>query len=159
MSLLQRTQVYQKADHKHPAFRPSGVVNSELSEVTEIDEDVRILNVPDDELERAAGTLWLNGNAADAQVITKYVDSEKWCGDQRSKYAVVKVGVTAFILAVISVTLALVLVSEIGIGPWAVTTNERVPASTPAGIDPLQMMVNAKDLPSTKYVDYTFVFN
>src|SRR5215470_701571 len=33
MSLLQRTEVYQKADHKHPAFRPSGVVTSELSEV------------------------------------------------------------------------------------------------------------------------------
>jgi hypothetical protein len=47
----------------------------------------------------------------------------------------------------------------IGIGAWAVTTNERVAASTPAGIDPLQMMVNAKDLPSTRYVDYTFVFN
>ena len=47
----------------------------------------------------------------------------------------------------------------IGIGAWAVTTSERVPASTPAGIDSLQMMVNAKDLPSTQYVDYTFVFN
>ena len=47
----------------------------------------------------------------------------------------------------------------IGIGAWAITTNERVAASTPAGIYPLQMMVNAKDLPSTQYVDYTFVFN
>ena len=47
----------------------------------------------------------------------------------------------------------------IGIGTWGVTTNQRVAASTPAGIDPLQMMVNAKDLPSTQYVDYTFVFN
>ena len=33
MSLLQRTEVYQKADHKHPAFRPSGVMNSDVSEV------------------------------------------------------------------------------------------------------------------------------
>jgi hypothetical protein len=47
----------------------------------------------------------------------------------------------------------------IGIGAWAVKTNERVAASTPAGIDPLQMMVNSKDLPSTQYDDYTFVFN
>ena len=46
----------------------------------------------------------------------------------------------------------------IGIGTWAVTINQRVAASTPAGIDPLQMMANAKDLPSTHYVDYTFVF-
>ena len=47
----------------------------------------------------------------------------------------------------------------IGIGIWAVTTNRRVAASTPAGIDPLQMMANAKGLAPTPYVDYTFVFN
>jgi hypothetical protein len=47
----------------------------------------------------------------------------------------------------------------IGIGTWAVTTNQHVAASTPAGIDPLQMMANAKGLAPTKYVDYTFVFN
>jgi hypothetical protein len=41
------------------------------------------------------------------------VDSEKWCGDQRTKYAVLKVEATSFALAVISVTLALVLVSVI----------------------------------------------
>jgi hypothetical protein len=46
----------------------------------------------------------------------------------------------------------------IGIGTWAVASNQRVAASTPAGIDPLKMMANAKDLPSTQYVDYTFVF-
>ena len=48
MSLLQRTDVYQKADHRHPAFRPSGVMNSDVSEMTEIDEDVHIQNGPDD---------------------------------------------------------------------------------------------------------------
>ena len=33
----------------------------------------------------------------------------------------------------------------IGIGIWAVTTNRHVAAaSTPAGIDPLQMIANAK---------------
>jgi hypothetical protein len=46
----------------------------------------------------------------------------------------------------------------IGIGAWAVTTHEHVAASTPAGIDPLQMMANAKGLAPTPYVDYTFVF-
>ena len=47
----------------------------------------------------------------------------------------------------------------IGIGIWAVTTNRHVAAaSTPAGIDPLQMMANAKGLAPTQYVDYTFVF-
>jgi hypothetical protein len=47
----------------------------------------------------------------------------------------------------------------IGIGAWTVTTNQRVAASTPAGIDPLQMMANAKGLAATEYVDYTFIFN
>ena len=109
MSLLQRTGVYQKTDHWHPAFTLSGV--SDVSEVTETGEDVRILNVPDDVQEHAADTLWLDGAAADGQVITKYVDSEKWCGDQRTKYAVLKVEVTSFVLAVTCVALALVLVS------------------------------------------------
>jgi hypothetical protein len=40
------TMVYQKADLWHPAFIPSGVMNSDVSEVTETDEDVLILNVP-----------------------------------------------------------------------------------------------------------------
>jgi hypothetical protein len=31
MSVLQITEVYQKADHKHPAFRP--VMNGDVSEV------------------------------------------------------------------------------------------------------------------------------
>jgi hypothetical protein len=48
---------------------------------------------------------------------------------------------------------------SIGIGAWTVTTNQRVAASTPAGIDPLQMMANAKGLAATQYVDYTFIFN
>ena len=60
MSLLQRTDD-QKADHWHPAFTPSGVMTSDVSEVTETDEDVRILNVPDDVQEHAADTLWLDG--------------------------------------------------------------------------------------------------
>jgi hypothetical protein len=109
MSLLQRTDLYQKADHRHPAFRPSGVMNSDVSELAE--SDVLILNardaprlVPDDVLERTAA-------AADGQVITEYVDSEKWCGDQRTKYAVLKVEATSFVLSVICGALALVLVT------------------------------------------------
>jgi hypothetical protein len=106
------TMVYQKADLWHPAFIPSGVMNSDVSEVTETDEDVLILNVPDEVLERPAA-------AADGQVITEYVDSEKWCGDQRTKYAVVKVEATSFVLAVICVALALVLVSVMFPDEWA----------------------------------------
>lgn len=34
MSLFQRTEVYQKTDYKHPAFRPSGVMNGHVSEAT-----------------------------------------------------------------------------------------------------------------------------
>jgi hypothetical protein len=79
--------------------------------VAETDEDVLILKapdaprlVPDDVLERPAA-------AVNEQVITQYVDSEKWCGDERTKYAVLKVEATSFVLAVICAALALVLVS------------------------------------------------
>jgi hypothetical protein len=102
MSLLQRTGIYQKTDHWPPT--------SDVSEVTETDEAVLTFNVPDDVPERAADTLSLGGAAAGEQIITKYVDSEKWCGDQRTKYAVLKVEATSFVLA-ICVALALVLVS------------------------------------------------
>jgi hypothetical protein len=108
MSLLQRTGVYQKTYRWHPAFTPSGVMTGDVSEVTETDEDVLTLNVRDDVLERAADTLALDGAAADEQVITKYVESEKWCGDERTKYAVLKVEATSFVLAVLCMTLALV---------------------------------------------------
>jgi len=50
----------------------------------------------------------LDGVAADRQVITKYMDSEKWCGDERTKYAVLKIEGTSFVLAVLCMTLALV---------------------------------------------------
>ena len=109
MSLLQRTGVYQKTDHWHPAFRLSGDMTIDVNE-GETDEDVPILNVPDDVQQYAADTLWLDGAAAE-RVITKDVNSEKWCGDERTKYAVLRVEVTSFVLAVICVTLALVLAS------------------------------------------------
>ena len=46
-----------------------------------------------------------------------------------------------------------------GFGVWAAS-----PANTPAspslgqGIEPFQMMVNAKGMPTVEFVDYTFVF-
>ena len=39
----------------------------------------------------------------------------------------------------------------INLGAWAVTTNSRVAASTPVGIDPLQMMTGATNLPPSNY--------
>jgi hypothetical protein len=81
MSLLQRTEINQKADHKHPASRPSG--------------------------RRPVQLLRFGTGPKPAE----YVDSEKWCGDERTKYAVVKVEAISFVLAVICVTLALALVS------------------------------------------------
>ena len=47
----------------------------------------------------------------------------------------------------------------IAVGAWAITTTPPVVASTPVGIDPLQMMSNARDLPTAHYVDYTLIFN
>jgi hypothetical protein len=47
----------------------------------------------------------------------------------------------------------------IGFGVWAAT-----PANAPAfpsigqGIEPFQMMVNAKELPTVEFADYTLVF-
>ena len=41
---------------------------------------------------------------------------------------------------------------------WAASsTNARAP-STVQGIEPLQIMVTAKDLPTVEFADYTFVF-
>jgi hypothetical protein len=47
----------------------------------------------------------------------------------------------------------------IGLGAWVVTTNSRVAASTPIGIDPLKMMTSATNLPPSHYVDYNLIFN
>jgi hypothetical protein len=46
----------------------------------------------------------------------------------------------------------------IGFGVWtASTTNARAPSLSEA-IDPHHMMMNARALPATEFVDYTFVF-
>ena len=48
-----------------------------------------------------------------------------------------------------------------GFGVWAAvpTNNAPVTLSTGQGIKPYELMVNAKDLATTEFVDYTFVFN
>jgi len=47
-----------------------------------------------------------------------------------------------------------------GFAVWAsAPTNAPVTPSIGQGIEPLQLMVTAKDLPTVEFVDYTFVFN
>ena len=47
----------------------------------------------------------------------------------------------------------------IGFGVWAASpANAPAPPSTVQGIESLQIMVNAKELPTVEFVDYTFVF-
>jgi hypothetical protein len=46
-----------------------------------------------------------------------------------------------------------------GVGVWAASpTNARVTTSSGQGIEPFQLMMNAKELPATEFADYTFVF-
>ena len=45
-----------------------------------------------------------------------------------------------------------------GLRMWAASpTNASVP-SAGTGLEPFQLMMNAKDLPRVEFVDYTFVF-
>jgi hypothetical protein len=48
-----------------------------------------------------------------------------------------------------------------GFGVWAAsTTNARVTApSIGQAVEPFQLMMNAKKLPTVEFVDYTFVFH
>jgi hypothetical protein len=46
-----------------------------------------------------------------------------------------------------------------GFGVWAASpTNAPVSPSIAQGIQPLQLMVNAKEMPIVEFADYTFVF-
>jgi hypothetical protein len=46
-----------------------------------------------------------------------------------------------------------------GFGVWAASPiNARVSSSTGQGMQPFQLMVNAKGLPTEEFADYTFVF-
>jgi hypothetical protein len=47
-----------------------------------------------------------------------------------------------------------------GIGGWAASnTQARVAKATVGGIDPLQIMTNAKPLPTEHYQDFSMVFH
>jgi hypothetical protein len=47
----------------------------------------------------------------------------------------------------------------IGFGVWAASPAKApVSPSIGQGIEPFQMMVNAKEMPTVEFVDYTFVF-
>ena len=47
----------------------------------------------------------------------------------------------------------------IGFGVWAASpANAPVSPSIGQGIEPFQLMMNAKDLPTAKFADFTFVF-
>jgi hypothetical protein len=62
---------------------------------------------------------------------------------------------TQYTAAFGAVAAALIAISFV---VWAaVPTKARVP-STGQGIEPFQLMMNAKDLPSEELADYTFVF-
>jgi hypothetical protein len=47
-----------------------------------------------------------------------------------------------------------------GLGTWvASTTYARVQAAPAAGVDPVEIMLHAANLPATEFVDHTFVFH
>jgi hypothetical protein len=45
----------------------------------------------------------------------------------------------------------------VGVGVWAASTTDAAP-SMGQGIEPLQLMMNAKGLATAEFADYTFVF-
>jgi len=97
MSLLQRTGVYKKTDHWHPALISSGAMTSGVGEVTKADGDILIPNaqeaprwVSDDVLKRAPPP-W--------EVFTEYA-------------------ATSFVVAIICVWLALALANVICPADW-----------------------------------------
>jgi len=54
---------------------------------------------------------------------------------------------------------ATVLVAT-GFGVWATSTTQgRVPPSMSHRIEPLQLMMNARELPAVEFADHTFVFH
>jgi hypothetical protein len=61
-------------------------------------------------------------------------------------------------ISLFAVAAALILA---GVGSWAAsTTQARVDTPPPGpGIDTYQLMMNAKDLPTEHWVDYSVVFN
>jgi hypothetical protein len=52
------------------------------------------------------------------------------------------------------------LILAASVGAWVATSTTQARVTTPAGdpLDSLQMMTSAKNLPTSEFVDYTFVF-
>jgi hypothetical protein len=77
--------------------------------------------------------------------------------DAQTRGCAMTTQMTKFVFA-IAVAAILILT---GVGGWAAsTTQKRVEALAPAeGIDTSQIMMNARDLPTEEFTDYTFVFN
>ena len=59
----------------------------------------------------------------------------------------------------ISLFTAAITLILVGIGAWTIFATAPVAALAQPGIDPLQMMTNATNLPTAHYVDYSVVFN
>ena len=54
---------------------------------------------------------------------------------------------------------AILIVAGAGVWSASTTTTARVAPSMDSGIEPLQIMMKASDLPRTEFADYTFVFH
>jgi len=50
------------------------------------------------------------------------------------------------------------VVASVGVWAASIITTARVAPATGDGIEPFQLMMNAKELPAVEFVDYTFVF-
>jgi len=59
----------------------------------------------------------------------------------------------------ISLCAIAVAVIAIGLGVWTTSTSTHAVPSVGQGIDPSQMMTNARGLATAELVDYTFVFH
>jgi hypothetical protein len=56
--------------------------------------------------------------------------------------------------------LAVAAVIATGFGVWAASnTSARVAPPMGQGIEPFQIMMNAKEVPTAEFADYTFVFH
>jgi hypothetical protein len=53
---------------------------------------------------------------------------------------------------------ATLIVASAGVWSVSTTTTARVAPSTGSGIEPMQIMMNANNLPHTEFADHTFVF-
>ena len=59
----------------------------------------------------------------------------------------------------ISMFVVVATLAAVGFGMWAVSSTDARVTSVGQGIDPVQLMLNAKGLATAEVVDYTFVFH